>query len=167
VLVRPEDQVFLWKDPQTFVAFGATGTQGQFNFDTWRVSLAEAVAKAGGLNDALAEPASVFLYRGETREVAAELGIDCSPFDTPIIPVVYNVNFRDPAGYFLATRFPLRSKDVLYVSNTDSVQAAKAMSFFRQVVGTVSDPLVAANDAVVLTNTIKAGARAGVSVTIP
>jgi polysaccharide biosynthesis/export protein len=167
VLVRPEDQVFLWKDPQTFVAFGATGTQGQFNFDTWRVSLAEAVAKAGGLNDALAEPASVFLYRGETREVAAELGIDCSPFDTPIIPVVYNVNFRDPAGYFLATRFPLRSKDVLYVSTTDSVQTAKAMSFFRQVVGTVSDPLVAANDAAVLTNTIRAGAVAGTSVTIP
>lgn len=29
---------------------------------------AEGVGKAGGLNDALAEPAAIFLYRGETRD---------------------------------------------------------------------------------------------------
>jgi polysaccharide biosynthesis/export protein len=167
ILVRPEDQIFLWRDPQTFVAFGATGTQGHFNFDAWRISLAEAVAKAGGLNDNLAEPASVFLYRGEPRNTAEALGIDCSPFDTPVIPVIYNVNLRDPGGYFLATRFSMRSKDVLYVSNTDTVQSAKAMQFFRLVVGTVNDPIVAANNAVVLANTIKAGARAGTSFTVP
>jgi polysaccharide biosynthesis/export protein len=167
ILVRPEDQIFLWRDPQTFVAFGATGTQGHFNFDTWRISLAEAVAKAGGLNEALAEPASIFLYRGEPRNTAEALGIDCSPFDTSIIPVVYNVNLRDPAGYFLATRFAMRSKDVLYVSNTDTVQAAKAMQFFRLVVGTINDPIIAANNAVVFANTIKAGAKAGTSFTVP
>ena len=38
-------------------------------FGTWRISLAEAVAKSGGLRDDQADPASVFIYRGETREV--------------------------------------------------------------------------------------------------
>ena len=31
------------------VVFGASGTQGLFDFDAWRLSLAEAMAKAGGL----------------------------------------------------------------------------------------------------------------------
>jgi polysaccharide biosynthesis/export protein len=155
--IHPEDEIYVYREPQTFVAFGATGTQGQFNFDNWRLSLAEAVGKAGGLNDTVAEPASVFLYRGETREVAEQVGIDCSPFDTPIIPVVYVVNFRDPAGYHIAQRFQMRNKDVLYVANAETVQATKAMQFFRLVVATVNDPIAAASNAVVLSNSIKAG----------
>jgi polysaccharide biosynthesis/export protein len=70
--------------------YGApTGTQNQIPFGVWRLSLAEALAKAGGLNDPLAGPASVFLNRGETRELAAQLGIDCSGFEGPISPVIY------------------------------------------------------------------------------
>lgn len=155
IYVHPNDTIYLYREPQTFVAFGATGQQGQFNFDAWRISLAEAVAKAGGLNDNLAEPASVFLYRGETREIAKQLGIDCSRFTGPIVPVVYNVNFRDPAGYFLATKFQMRNKDVLYISNAATVQAAKAMQYFRLVVATVNDPILAAQEAVTLRALIK------------
>src|SRR6202048_3322970 len=52
----------------------------------WRLSLAEGIGRAGGLADAQADPASIFLYRGETREVAQLLGIDCTPYPGPIIP---------------------------------------------------------------------------------
>jgi polysaccharide export outer membrane protein len=155
IWAHPNDTIFLYREPQTFVAFGASGAQGQFNFDAWRISLSEAVGKAGGLNDSTAEPANVFLYRGEPRQVAEQLGIDCSKYNGPIIPVVYNVNFRDPAGYFLATRFQMQNKDVVYVSNATSVQAAKAMQYFRLIVATVNDPVVAATNAYVLRNTIK------------
>jgi polysaccharide biosynthesis/export protein len=155
IWVHPYDTIYLYREPQTFVGFGAAGLQGQFNFDAWRISLAEGVAKAGGLNDTLADPAQVFLYRGETRQVAELLGVDCSGFEGPIIPVIYNVNFRDPGGYFLATKFQMRNKDVIYISNTTSVQAAKAMQFFRLVVATVNDPIVAAQNAVILRNLIK------------
>src|SRR5262249_3805289 len=76
IWTHPNDTIFLYTEPQTFVAFGATGAQGQYNFGAWRISLAEAVGKAGGLNNLTAEPGYVFLYRGETHEVAAQLGID-------------------------------------------------------------------------------------------
>ena len=66
VYVRPQDTIYVYREPQTFVGFGASGTQGQFVFDAWRISLAEAVAKMNGLNDNLADPASVFIYRGES-----------------------------------------------------------------------------------------------------
>jgi polysaccharide biosynthesis/export protein len=150
IWTHPNDTLFLYHESQTFTGFGASGLQGQFNFDAWRISMAEGLAKMGGLNDLQAEPANVFLYRGETREVATQLGIDCTPFQGPIIPVVYNLNLRDPAGYFLASKFQMRNKDVLYASNAAVVDAAKAMQFFRLVVATVNDPISTATNAYVL-----------------
>lgn len=152
IYIRPEDTIYLYREPQTFLAFGATalqggaqtGGQGIFNFDFWRISLAEALGKIGGLSDSNADPSSVFLFRGEPRSVAMELGIDCSRFPGPIIPVVYNLNLHDPAGFFLARQFEMRNKDVVYIANAPSVEASKAMGFFRTVVGTVNDPIVAA-----------------------
>ena len=150
IWTHPNDTIYLYREPQTFVAFGASGQQGQFPFEAWRISLAEGVAKANGLNDQQAEPANVFLYRGETCPVAQQLGIDCSRFEGPIIPVIYNVSFRDPAGYFLATKFQMRNKDVIYVSNATTVDAAKAMQFFNLIVGTVNNPIVAAQNVYLL-----------------
>ena len=152
IYVHPNDTIYLYREPQTFLAFGAfstasgatTGGQGSFSFDAYRISLAEAVAKAGGASDLAADSSSVFLYRGETREVATELGIDCSKFQGPIIPVVYDINLREPAGYLVATKFEVRNKDVIFISNAPSVEMTKAMTFFQTVVGTVNDPIVAA-----------------------
>jgi polysaccharide export outer membrane protein len=141
IWTHPNDTIFVYTEPQTFVAFGATGNQGQMSFGAWRISLAEAVAKSGGLSDSSAEPGYVFLYRGETRDVAEQLGIDCSKYSGPIIPIIYNANFRDPAAYFLATRFQMRNKDVLYISNSTSFQATKAMGFFNTVMATASNPI--------------------------
>ena len=162
IWTHPNDTIFLYNEPQTYTAFGALGTQGsttpqqgQFSFGAWRLSLSEGMAKAGGLNDTLAEPKYVFLYRGETRDVATQLGIDCSKFEGPIIPVVYNIDLRDPAAFFLTTKFQMRNKDVIYVSNATSVQASKAMEFFRLVVGTVNDPIVAAQNAYTLQASIR------------
>lgn len=123
---------------------------GQFPFDAWRITLSEAIAKANGLSDASSDPASVFLYRGETRHIAELLGVDVSKFDGPIIPIVYNINLRDPAGYFLASKFEMRNKDAIYVSNASSIESAKLMSFISLVVGTASDPIAAATSAYAL-----------------
>ena len=153
IYVHPNDTVYVYTEPQTFLAFGATGAGGastasagvvagsQFKFDAWRITLAEAVAKVGGLNDNLADPASVFLYRGEPRDVAQRLGIDCSKFAGPIIPIIYNVNLRDPSGYFLAKGFEIRNKDVVYVSNTVSVQTTKFLTYLRTIIATAQDPI--------------------------
>lgn len=155
VFARPNDTIYVYREPQTFVAFGGAGQQGQFNFDAWRISLAEAVAKAGGLNDTLADPGAVFVYRGERREFAESLGIDVSKFEGPIIPVVYNVNFRDPAGYFLATKFQMHNKDVVFASNASAVEQAKVMNYVRLITATVNDPIVAATNGLTLRNLIK------------
>jgi polysaccharide export outer membrane protein len=163
IYVRPQDTLYVFTQPQTFLAFGASGQQGQFPFAAWRLSLAEGLAKAGGLNDNLADPASVFVYRGETREVAEQLGVDCTPFSGPVIPVIYHLNLRDPAGYFLATNFEMKNKDVVFASNATSVETSKFLTYLRLITATVNDPLMAAVNAY----TVKALATgANVSTTV-
>ncbi len=164
VFVHPDDTIYVYQEPQTFIVFGATAgamapvvninptgaatsaAQGQFSFGAWRISLAEAVAKAGGLNDALADPGSVFLYRGEPRKVVEQFGVDCSRFTGQVIPVIYQVNFRDPAGYFVAKRFDMRNKDILYVSNAASVETAKVLNYMQLIMATANDPIVYATN---------------------
>ena len=141
IYVRPQDTLYVFREPQTFLAFGASGRQGQISFEAWRVSLSEAVAKAAGLVDTAADPAAVFVYRGETREVAELLGVDVSKFDGPIVPIIYNVNLRDPGGYFLTSKFEMRNKDVVYVSNAVSVEASKFLNYIRTIVATARDPI--------------------------
>ena len=146
IYVLPNDVIYLYSQPQTFVAFGAVGSQGQYKFDASRISLAEAVGKQGGLADTQADPAAVFLYRGETREVARQLGVDVKRFEGPIIPIVYAANLRDPAGYFLAQNFEIRNKDVIYTSNADSVEVTKFLNFLRTIMATVNDPIIYATN---------------------
>jgi len=169
IFVHPGDTIYLYREPQTFLAFGAFNNINAFStteaargqqlpFGAWRITLAEAVAKAGGLRDDLADPASVFLYRGETRDVAEAMGIDCSKFQGPIIPVIYNLNLRNPGSYFLATTFEMRNKDVLYVSNSVSVEASKFLTYIRTVNATINDPISTAINAYTLKNLIQGGA---------
>jgi polysaccharide biosynthesis/export protein len=157
VYIHANDIIYVYREPQTFLAFGALGQQQQIPFGTWRITLAEAVAKAGGLVDAAADPASVFLYRGETRDVAEAIGIDVSKFQGPIIPVIYNINFRNPATYFLATTFEIRNKDVIYVSNSVSVEASKFINYIRLLNATINDPIATAIQGYTLKNIIQTG----------
>ena len=112
------------------------------------------------MNDSLADPASVFLYRGEPREVAELLGVDCSRFSGPIIPIIFNLNLRDPAGYFLASNFEMRNKDVIFTSNAAAVEATKFMTYVRLVVATVDDPIVAAISAYTVKGLVQGTAAA-------
>ncbi len=71
----PGDTIYLYKEPQTFLAFGATGAQGQFQFSAgtassaWRMTLAEGIGAASGLLDLQADPGSVYLFRREPLEL--------------------------------------------------------------------------------------------------
>jgi polysaccharide export outer membrane protein len=144
--VQPGDRIYLYREPMKFIAFGATGQQGEFNFDAWRINLTQAVAKAGGLLDLQADPASVFLYRREPRDVAKQLGIDCSKYEGDTVPVIFNVNFQDPAGYFVATKMQMRPFDVLYAANAPQVDITKVLNFINTAAVTADNGAILVND---------------------
>src|SRR5690606_25873285 len=109
VYLRPNDQVFVFRQPQTFTAFGATGTNTTVPFDAPTLNLAEAVGKAGGLSDIRADAGGVYVFRYETAELAKQLGLEKGKTAAPgsMVPVVYHANLKNPQGYFAAQRFLL------------------------------------------------------------
>jgi polysaccharide biosynthesis/export protein len=159
----PEDTIYLYKEPQTFLAFGASGVQGQLPFSAsaassaWRMTLAEAVAASGGLLDLQADPGSVFLYRREPRELALKLGVDCSKMDGPTVPIVYSVSLADPAGYFLATRVQMHNKDVIFAANAQEVEITKFANFLNTLISVPDNAVGLAN--ALQTNRILYGTR--------
>jgi polysaccharide biosynthesis/export protein len=148
----PGDTIYLYKEPQTFLAFGASGQQGQFQFSAgplssaWRMTLAESIGAAGGLLDLQADPGSVFLYRREPRALAEKLGIDCSKMDGPTVPVIYTVSFADPGGYFLASRVQMHNKDIIFAANAQSVEIEKFTTLLNAIISVPNNVAATGNE---------------------
>jgi len=167
IFVQPQDTIYVYKEPQTFLAFGAAGKQGQYPFDAWRLSLAEALAKAGGLLDERAEPGWVFLYRAERQQLVQELCPDCAVNEGPYVPVIYEIDLRDPSSMFLATHFPMRNKDVIYISNARTVESTKFLTYVRLLNSAIQDPLYTATLAYSLKNLVNGTATTGIVIGTP
>jgi polysaccharide biosynthesis/export protein len=158
IFVAPGDTLYVYRQQQKFVAVGALGSSGQtsgltgqFAFEQEKLSLNEAVARAGGLLDFRANPGQVFLYRLEYRESLEKVKVDLKRFrpDQNLIPTIYRANFRDPSSFFFAQAFPMRHKDIIYASNADAVEVVKFLNFLRSITSTVAG---VAGDAVVIGN---------------
>jgi polysaccharide export outer membrane protein len=117
IYLAPHDTIVVDREHRTFVAFGASGENGRYDFDDAKLTLSDAIAKAGGIKDNQADPAQVLLYRLVDRETLRKMNIDTSRFHDETVPVIFRANMRDPAGYFTTQKFAMRDKDILYISN--------------------------------------------------
>lgn len=121
VRAYPGDRLMLINNPRSFSVLGASGRVEQIPFSGSTVSLAEAVASAGGVNPNLGDPAAIFLLRyaqdGQGNEV----------------PTVYHLNMMNVGSYFLAQRFVMRDKDVLYFGNAAANQPSKVIQLVSQL----------------------------------
>ncbi len=135
IYVQPGDTITVVRDPQTFIAYGATGRNAEIPFDAEGINLNQAIAKAAGLLDFRADPEGVFLFRFEPESVARALRPN-SPLIQPgrLTPFVYRINMRDPNSLFVAQRFPIFNKDVIYVSNAPLTDLQKVMEIFNLAV---------------------------------
>lgn len=147
IYVRPGDVIYLYAEQRSFVVVGATGVNGQINFDAERLSLTEAIGKSGGLLDDRANPGATYLFRMEDRATLNEMGVDLSawPPGQKAIPVVYHANLSNGGEYLLGTRVPMKNKDVLFVSNAATVEIAKVIQFIRLGTAGVRDVYDAKN----------------------
>ena len=141
IYVWPGDVITLFQAPQTFSVFGATTNNMQIAFDAERMNLAQAVAKAGGLQDLRADPEGVFLFRFEPPPVVKALG--APPLATASAPdgespILYHLNLRQVDGYFLAERFPIEDNDLIYVANAPLTELQK----FFTLLGTITGPVI-------------------------
>ncbi|MEW9613612.1 polysaccharide biosynthesis/export family protein [Shinella sp. S4-D37] len=145
IYVAPGDTIFVNRERRTYLAFGATGLSGRFDFEESGLTLGEALGKAGGLLDGRADPAQVMLYRVVSRQTLVKLGVDVHKFASDEVPVIFRANLRDPAAFFAVQKFAMSDKDIVYVSNSDSVELLKFLNLVNSVSATaagVSDDVV-------------------------
>jgi polysaccharide biosynthesis/export protein len=148
IFVRPNDVIFLSHEAPTFTALGALnqnvfGFNSEIPFDVETLTLAQAIGKAGGLNDIQSDPAEVFVYRYEDRHFLEKFGVDTTKFTYDRIPTIYHVNLRDPSGYLLAAGFQVRTKDVMYVANAKVVDYYKLLTLINNTAASVNNTATA------------------------
>jgi polysaccharide biosynthesis/export protein len=136
IYLRPDDVLTVIRDPQTFIAYGATGQNAEIPFNNEGITLAQALAKAGGLLDLRADAEGVFVFRSVPEGVARALRPE-SALVAPgrLVPVVFRLNLHDPASLFAAQSFRMANRDLLYVSNAPITNVQKAFSIFSQALG--------------------------------
>ena len=137
IFLRPGDQVFVFTDPRVYTLLGATGRNGAVPFETDRLTLAEAVGRGGGLSDARADARGVFVFRYEEPRLYSKIRDGAAPkvSHSAGVPVVYQLDLKDPEGYFAAQRFLMRDNDVVYVSNASAVELQKFLGLIGTGVG--------------------------------
>jgi len=117
VALQPGDVVTALFQPLSFTALGATGKNEEVNFETQGITLAQALARSGGLIDQRSNPKGVFIFRLEPKSAQAATVSAQSSAAEDLDPVIYRVDLRDPRSLFWIQSFPVKDKDVLYVSN--------------------------------------------------
>jgi polysaccharide export outer membrane protein len=118
IRLQPDDVVTALYQPFSFTSLGAAGTSAEIPFEGTGLTLAQALGRIGGLKDDRANTRGVFIFRLE-NPTALDPAIAATARRTPDgrIPVIYRVDMSNPATFFVAQSFPIRNKDVLYVSN--------------------------------------------------
>ncbi|MFC3695446.1 polysaccharide biosynthesis/export family protein [Chenggangzhangella methanolivorans] len=144
VFVQAGDRIYVTKDPEIFLAFGAVPQPGPIEFGLEKLTLLEAVGKAGGLLDQRSDPGAFFVFRYEPESAVRQMKPDYQGSYGAKVPVVYRVNLRDPKAYFYAKGFTIRDRDVLYVANSAAAEFKK----FLDILGSVRNVANTATDAV-------------------
>jgi len=128
--VEPGDRITLVSRPQTFSILGAPNRPQEVTFPRAHLTLAEAVALAGGANPNSGDAAAVFVFRYVPRADGTEQ------------PTVYHLNMMRPGAYLLSQRFIMHDRDLLYVGNARANQLTKSVQLLSQLflpVATVSN----------------------------
>lgn len=143
IFAEPGDVLTLVKRPQTFSVFGATGKNAAITFTSDRLSLTEALAKAGGLLDDRADPRAVFLFRYEPLGLVQALG---QPIATGArdgrSPIVYRLDLMEANSYLLARRFPVRDKDIIFVADAATMPVYHFFQALSQVTGPIQNSVI-------------------------
>lgn len=135
IRLQPDDVVTALFQPYSFTALGAVGSNAEINYEGTGITLAQALGRVAGLQDFRADVKGVFLFRLEdptALDPATRQRARLTPDGK--VPVIYRINMKDPAMFFVAQSFPIRNKDVLYVSNAPLADIQKFVNVISSTI---------------------------------
>jgi polysaccharide export outer membrane protein len=140
VPLRPGDVVTALFQPYYFTALGATGKNDEINFETQGITVAQALARAGGLIDTRSNPQGVFVFRFAPKDALEWPHQPANATPGGLVPVVFRIDLTDPGSFFVMQSFPIEDRDVLYVANAPATELQK----FLNLVFTLAYPVLTA-----------------------
>ncbi|MDO7843693.1 polysaccharide biosynthesis/export family protein [Sphingomonas immobilis] len=134
VPLMSHDVVTALFQPYSFQALGALGSNAEVPFEGTGISLAQAIARVGGLQDNRANIKGVFIFRFEDpAALPPELRLGAPLTPEGKVPVIYRVDMSDPSTFFAMQTFPMRDKDIVYVSNAPIADFQKFTNLVSQM----------------------------------
>ncbi|OBV10713.1 polysaccharide biosynthesis/export family protein [Erythrobacter dokdonensis] len=123
IRMKPEDVVTVLHQPYSFIALGAVARSAEIPFEGRGISLAQAMARMGGLRDNQANIRGLFVFRLEDPgALDTETRGTIPTTDDGRVPVVYRLDLSDARGFFVAQDFMIRDQDVVYVSTAPGAE---------------------------------------------
>src|SRR6266404_4257740 len=140
VPVAAGDALLLSRKPQKFLAFGAVLQPGEQIFRRAPINLADGLGQVLGLSPDRSDAKGVFLFRREPVELARRYGVGLLPEDRDTVPIVYQLNLKDPKSFFVMNSFPMRPNDILYVSPAPLAETARFFQILSGATQSVAIP---------------------------
>ena len=134
VPLHPGDVITALFQSLSFTAFGATGKNEEFNFEAQGISLAQALARAGGLQDLRADSQAVYLFRFEPLEMMTWPRQPVLVTLDGKVPVIYRIDLKNPGTFFVSQNFPMHNKDLIYVANASGTELQKFLNLVFSVI---------------------------------
>jgi polysaccharide biosynthesis/export protein len=128
VPLHPGDVVTAIFAPLSFTALGSTGKNEEINFEAQGISLAQALARAGGLLDSQADAQGVYIFRFEPKDALPWPHEPVATTKDGRVPVVYRLDMKNPTSLFVAQDFPMSNNDLMYVSSAPATQIQKFLN---------------------------------------
>jgi polysaccharide biosynthesis/export protein len=123
IRMRPGDVVTVLHQPFSFIALGAVARSAEIPFEGRGISIAQALARVGGLRDNQASIRGVFIFRLEDpAALLPEMRGDIPTTEDGRVPVVYRLDLSDARGFFVAQDFMIRDQDVIYVATAPGAE---------------------------------------------
>jgi polysaccharide export outer membrane protein len=132
IFVRQGDTIFVEKAPRYVTLLGAASRNSEIPFKDEHMTMAQVLGLAGGLMDTRADPTGVFIFRYENENVLRRLRPESQLLGQSSRPVIYRLNLKRADGYFVAQKFQMRNRDLVFISNAQGTQLQK----FLNLVGT-------------------------------
>lgn len=133
VLLQPGDVVTAIFQPLSFTALGATGKNEEINFEAQGITLAQALARAGGLVDSRSDAQGVFIFRFEPENALPWPRQPVATTPDGLVPVVFRLDLKKPSSFFVMQSFAINNKDIVYVSNAPAAELQKFLNLVFSV----------------------------------
>lgn len=117
VVLSAGDVVTVFFQPRHFLAMGAVTKPGEVPFEATGLSLAQALARAGGVLDQRADASGIFIARREATG-----------------PVVYQLDLRRPDSLFVMRDFAMAHEDIVYVANAPATELQKFLGLLGSAI---------------------------------